>query len=217
MIISCEEAAEAIASGHIIAIPTDTVYGLACSPYNRAAIDRIYAIKGRPSTLELTVMGSAYTALKDIVVTNDVSDRIANACLPGPVSLVLTTHNRLPGFVLPLQGTTLAVRVPQHEAIFDLCSRVGLLATTSANRHGYPPAVSPAEVETYMGSDVDGILEGTCAFGMPSTIIDCTCMPVRFLRSGPISQEYIEALLSQEGEKVTSILDSPKESKDVSG
>ncbi len=190
------DAAHALAEGAVLAIPTDTVYGLACDPSNAAAVERIYAIKGRPASLELTIMGSSWKDVLAVCSPTHEAEILAAAFLPGPLALVLPV--RVPrAYVVPRSGSTVAVRVPDHEVIRDLCGHAGLLATTSANPHGVPAAQSVEEVHEHLGDSIDGVLAGACAFGMASTIIDCTGNPVNLLRTGPIPFEDIRAVIAE--------------------
>ncbi len=195
-VLSIREAAHALEEGAVLAIPTDTVYGLACDPANEAAVDRIYAIKGRPASLELTIMGGRWEDVARVCTPTPRAERLATSYLPGPLALVLPVREPR-AYVVPRSGMTVAVRVPDHEVIRDLCQQADLLATTSANPHGLPAAQSVGEVQEHLGGRIDGVVAGECAFGMASTIIDCTSNPVRLLRTGPIPFEDIRAAIGE--------------------
>ncbi len=190
------EAAHALREGAVLAIPTDTVYGLACDPSNAVAVDRIYAIKGRPASLELTLMGGTWEDVRKECIPTPEAELLAAAYLPGPLALVLPVQESRT-YVVPRSGSTVAVRVPDHEVIRELCQYAGLLATTSANPHGLPAAQSLGEVQEHLGDSIDGVLAGECAFGVASTIIDCTSNPVHILRTGPISFDDIHAVIAK--------------------
>ena len=185
-----EEAAHAVMSGGVIAIPTDTVYGLACDPSNLAAVGRIFAIKRRPAALELSLLAASKADLERMVEFSSYASELAERYWPGPLSLVLPA-SRDAALAVPRGGTTLMVRVPDHEVLLNLLRLTGPLASTSANRHGAAPAVSAAEVEAALGSEVALVVDGGRGGGRASTIIDCAASPPRLLREGPISADEV--------------------------
>lgn len=195
-IIGLDEAIDALEMEGVIAIPTDTVYGLACSAASVSAVERIYEIKERPKSLELTLMVAAVRDADPFVVWNQDARRLADAFLPGALALILPVRAPNP-LAIPRAGQTLAVRVPDHEVIRALCSRSGPIATTSANRHGHEPETDADNVNAALGNMLDGVLEGSCQAGRPSTIMECTEMPFRLVREGPISRNQIEAVLGR--------------------
>jgi tRNA threonylcarbamoyl adenosine modification protein (Sua5/YciO/YrdC/YwlC family) len=190
---SLDDAVAALGRGEVVAVATDTVYGLVCDPANAEAVDRVFAIKRRPADLELTLLAAAATDLEDLVGWNDAARGLATAFWPGPLSLVLPRGVRR--LAIPRHGGTLSVRVPGHAAITDLLRRSGPLASTSANRHGAPPALSAAAVRRAFGAEVAAVVEGGRPGGMASTIIDCSVTPPRILRDGPIDSRRLRGLV----------------------
>ena len=180
-----DDVVAAILRGGVIAIPTETVYGLACDPVNAGAVERIYEIKHRPADLELTLLAADAEDFVGLVEMPPEAARLARRFWPGPLSIIVWVGDIQTA--IPRRGATVSCRVPDHAALRDLLRRTGPLATTSANRHGQPPALSAADVAAELGHDVDAILDGGVALGLPSTIIDCTVTPARMLREGPIS------------------------------
>jgi len=192
-------AAAAIASAEVVALPTDTVYGLACDPRSAGAVDRIYAIKQRPGDLELTLLAASVADLEALVAFNEAARLLARAFWPGGLSIVLPVgEERL---AIPRMGATLSSRVPRHETALALLRVTGPLATTSANRHGRLPARTAAEVRERLGVDVALVLDGGPAAGEASTIIDCTIHPARVLREGPIPSDLLLAYVGQNHER----------------
>ena len=191
--MSLDEAILAIERGGVVAIPTDTVYGLACNPANTAAVSRIYAIKRRPDGLELTLLAASLADIEDDVELNPAARTLAGAYWPGALSIVSTlrTHR----WAIPRDGTTLSVRIPNHPVALELLRRTGPLATTSANRHGEPAADTAAGVAAALGAEIDTVLDGGRSAGLASTIIDCTTTTPRVLRDGPISATALLSLL----------------------
>ena len=191
--MSIDRAVRAIRRGGVVVIPTDTVYGLACDPANTAAVSRIYAIKRRPDGLELTLLCASVDDIEEDVVLSPAARTLASAYWPGALSIISTLRTRR--WVIPRDGTTLNVRIPDHPIALELLRRTGPLATTSANRHGEPAADTAEGVVAALGSEVDTVLDGGPSAGLASTIIDCTTMTPRVLRDGPISAVALLSLL----------------------
>ena len=191
--MSVDAAVRAIQAGGVIAMATDTVYGLACDPADAAAVSRIYAIKRRPDRLELTILAASAADIEEDVDLTPAARTLAAAYWPGALSIIcrLRAHR----WEVPRDGDTLSVRVPDHPIALELLRRTGPLATTSANRHGDPPADTAAGVAEALGSDVDLVLDGGPSAGLASTIIDCTTTTPRVLRDGPISATALLSLL----------------------
>lgn len=191
--MTLDEAVLGIGRGGVVAIPTDTVYGLACDPSSATAIDRIYAIKRRPADLELTLLTATIADIEDDVVLSAAARALASAYWPGALSIVCELRRRR--WEIPRTGESLSVRVPDHPVTLELLRRTGPLATTSANRHGKPPAGTAAEVAAAFGGEIDAIVDGGRCGGLPSTIIDCTTTTPRVLRVGPIPATVLHSLL----------------------
>jgi tRNA threonylcarbamoyl adenosine modification protein (Sua5/YciO/YrdC/YwlC family) len=183
-VITVLAAVAAIRAGEVVVIPTDTVYGLAGDPSNPEAVERIYAIKGRPPQLELSLLAADISQLDGLVEMDGVARSLAAAFWPGPLSLVCQVGPRRLG--IPRSGTTLMVRVPGHALLRSLLEETGPVASTSANRHGIPPAATAGAAEADLAGEVAGAVDGGPSTGMASTIIDLSSRPPRVLREGPI-------------------------------
>ncbi len=191
--MTLDDTLRAIRAGGVVAIPTDTVYGLACLPGDAAAIERIYTIKRRPEGLELTVLAASIADIEEDVELTDAARTLAAAFWPGPLSIVSRLRRRR--WAIPRSGDTLSVRVPDHALALEVLRATGPLATTSANRHGEAPMATAAEVATALDGEVDAILDGGHSAGRASTIIDCTTTNPRVLRDGPIPAGVLTSLL----------------------
>lgn len=199
-----ERAVACIRSGGLVAIPTETVYGLAADASNPAAVARIFSVKGRPSDHPLIVHISAdATELNRWVAppTPPQAVEIANRCWPGPLTMVLPA-NRSVGHWVTGGRPTVGVRSPQHLMTEALLSLTGCgLAAPSANRFGKVSPTSAAHVERDIGSLLDPtrdmILDGgPCGVGVESTIIDLTTTPAQLLRAGALSTASLESILA---------------------
>lgn len=178
-----EEVRSLVSSGGVVAIPTDTLYGLAADPLSPAGVERVFALKGRDAGKALPVLAASVGAIEGLGVVLDERLRAALSRLwPAPVTVVLPLASPIPA-----SGgeRALAVRVPDRPLLCDLLRRVGPLTATSANRSGEPAARSAPEVVLAFGRSVPLVLDGgPSESALPSTLLDATTRPARVLRQG---------------------------------
>lgn len=186
------DALRALEAGQPCVIPTDTVYGIAASLSVPGAVDRLFALKGRPREKPLPVLGPDADSLAAIVSFDERALRVGGRFWPGAVTIVVP---RAPGFHTDLggEGSTIAVRVPDHDVALSLLEKSGPLAVTSANRSGEPPLTTAAGATAEFGPDVYVLDGGTCN-GAPSTIVDVPTAQV--LREGAIPAAAVLAELA---------------------
>ena len=177
----------------MIAVATDTVYGLVCDPASEAAVGAVYELKERPLSLELTLLAASVEDLDTLVAWTDTGRVLAERFWPGPLSLVLPVGPRR--LAVPRTGATLSVRVPDAPELLELLRLTGPLASTSANRHGEPAATSARAVTAAFGDSVSVLLGGGRPGGVASSIIDCSVSPPRVLREGPIDSRTLRVHL----------------------
>lgn len=191
-----EEAVECLLEGGIVALPTETVYGLAVDATNLAAVARLFALKGRSEAKPVTVFIDSQRLLASLVLnlTADVK-RLLEAFWPGPLTVVF--ERRGPEFAHLAQDNTIGVRLPDHSIPLALMQELERpIACTSANPSGEPPATTGERVERYFGADVNMILDaGPREMQPPSSVIDVSCKPYRLVREGSISREQICAVI----------------------
>jgi L-threonylcarbamoyladenylate synthase len=188
-----DAAVGALAIADIVGVPTDTVYGLAADPFRAGATDRLFVLKRRPRSVELPVLvADEAQALTLAVAVPDSARRLMARYWPGPLTLVLPRRVDL-NADLGEDDETVGVRCPDHPVPRALCRAVGPLATTSANRHGEPPATTAAQVAAAFGLGVELILDAGPCVGMPSTVVDCTGAKPRLLREGSLPWPDVEA------------------------
>lgn len=198
-------AVEALSAGKIVAIPTETVYGLAASALHPEAVQRLIEIKGRSADKPLAFsIKSADDALDYVPNMSSVARRIARRSWPGPITLVLDTDHpdsvihRLDQSVreATIPQGTVGLRVPDHELtlqIMRLCA--GPIVLTSANLSGDAPAIKGAEVKDKVGEHIDLILDdGPAKFGQPSSVVRIKENEVSVLRTGLVDEATIEKL-----------------------
>ena len=187
--------------GGLVAIPTETVYGLAADAANEAAVRRIFAAKGRPADHPLIVHVADATQLPRWAASVPPSAAVlAEACWPGPLTVLVPRADHVLDVVTGGRPTV-GVRVPAHPLTGELLARFGGgLAAPSANRFGRVSPTTAEHVVRDLGEvpgGVDLVLDGgPCPVGVESTIVDCTVEPAQVLRPGGIPTEQVERLLS---------------------
>lgn len=192
-----DEAIAVIRAGGLVAIPTETVYGLAADASNDTAVRRIFAAKGRPADHPLIVHVAAASQLADWAAeVPPAAAVLADTCWPGPLTLLVPKASH----VLPVVTggrDTVGVRVPAHPLTTELLERFGGgLAAPSANRFGMVSPTTAAHVRADLGDLVDYVLDGgPCPIGVESTIVDCSIEPPQILRPGGIPSEQVAHLL----------------------
>jgi len=196
-------ALDALRSGGLVAIPTDTVYGLSVALSAERGIERIFATKGRPPDRAIVVLVDGLDQLAGLVSVPPAAQVLAGAGWPGGLTLVLPLRSKgsLPA-ALTAGTASLGVRVPDHPTPRALARTLGPLPTTSANRSGEPDALDAETVEATIGPACDLILDGgRMTGGLPSTVIDCTQTPMLVRRLGAIPLEPLNAALEAAGIK----------------
>ena len=190
-------AAQALGAGHLIAFPTETVYGLGADATNPDAVKRIYEVKGRPSDHPLIVHIAAVDQMAQWAIDiPEFAITLARDFWPGPMTLVLKRSAKAKDFITGGQETV-ALRVPAHPIALALLKEFNEgIAAPSANRFGSVSPTTAEAVEEELGeylSPEDLILDGgQCLVGVESTIIDCTKATPFILRPGAVSAAMIE-------------------------
>lgn len=213
-----KKASEILKSGGIVAVPTETVYGLAASAYSDSAIKAVFDAKGRPQDNPLIVHISSLDMLND--VARDISDKAfecANAFWPGPFTMVLPKGDKIANSVSAgLQ--TVAVRYPSDKTICDIINTSGLpLAAPSANTSGRPSPTTASHVIADLDGKIDAVVIGNDSrVGVESTVVSLVGQKPRLLRPGAVTPDELrkvlpdlvidDAVLAQlkEGEKAAS-------------
>jgi L-threonylcarbamoyladenylate synthase len=183
-----EKAREVLATNGIIAVPTETFFGLAVNPFQAEALDRLFVLKKRSLEKPVLVLVNGPEMLNQVAQeVPGPARRLMEKFWPGPLTLIFPSQPRLPRLLTGGTGT-IGVRQPRQALTCRLITALGHPITgTSANRAGCPPLVRAGEVAREFGDGVDLILEaGPCPGGLPSTIVDVTSSPPRLVRPGAI-------------------------------
>jgi L-threonylcarbamoyladenylate synthase len=195
-----DRALEVLRNGGLVAIPTETVYGLAADAANGRAVARIFEVKERPVDHPLIVHVATPEQLSEWA--RDITPaaaRLADTCWPGPLTLLVHKAEHVLSVVTGGRDTV-GVRVPAHPMTTELLTRFGGgLAAPSANRFGGVSPTTADHVRADLGELVDYVLDGgPCPIGVESTIVDCTVEPPQVLRPGGITEDEIARILGTE-------------------
>lgn len=193
--VSIERAAMSLHRGGVVAIPTDTLYGLAVDPFNAAAVARIFEIKRRPDERALPVVAADVVQVRAwIGEMGPMANRLAERFWPGPLTLVMRAPQALaPG--VSGDRETVGVRVPAHAVTRALCAAFARpLTATSANFSGEPATADPNEVAMRLADCLDVLLDaGPTPGGPASTVVDVTGAEPRLIRSGAVAWDDVQA------------------------
>lgn len=214
MIVSIEQAADLIKQGEIVAVPTETVYGLAADCFNAHSVKKTFEKKGRPADNPLIVHICELNQLDALAISvSEDAKTLARNFWPGPLTLIFPKHEAVPDIVtggLP----TVAVRMPDHPLTLSLIKKTGPLTAPSANKSGRPSPTKARHVEDEFKGTVPVLDGGDCAIGLESTVLDLTQIPYSILRPGFVTHDSIKDLLDTEVLKQT---DSKKKLKGSPG
>jgi L-threonylcarbamoyladenylate synthase len=194
-----EEAAATILAGEIVAVPTDTLYGLAADPFSKSAVDRVFVAKKRSAERALPLIAADIAQIEaHLGRLSPDARRLAAAFWPGPLTLLVPRSATMPE---ELTGglAQVGVRVPAHAVARELCRASGRpLTATSANTSGEPASAEPGEIARTLSGVVALLLDaGPAPGGPPSTIVDVSEGPVRLLRAGAVPWDEVQACLAR--------------------
>lgn len=194
------EAAAAARAGRLIVFPTDTVYGIGTRPDDPAATGRLFEAKARPRGLELPILAATVAEARTVARFDDRADRLAGACWPGALTLVLPRAQASASWELGGDSGTVGIRVPHHPLALAVLAATGPLAVTSANPSGAPPGRTCDELQAVFGDDVDVYLcQDEQPEGVASTVVDLAHGPARLLRAGSVAPGVIVRFLPGQG------------------
>lgn len=194
---SIKRASEILKNGGVVAIPTETVYGLAASAYDDNAIKKVFEAKGRPQDNPLIVHISDLSMLYEIA--KDIPEKALECAArfwPGPLTMIFSKTGKTADSV-SAGLNTVAVRMPSDKTAVDIIRSSGLpLAAPSANISGSPSPTDPFHVEKDLDGKIDAIVYGgECEVGVESTVISFCCEPPRILRPGAVTKEEIGEII----------------------
>ena len=194
-----KRAAELLRAGEVVALPTETVYGLAANALNKKAVAKIFQIKNRPANNPIIVhIAGVEMAKRCVTVWPDPAEKLARAFWPGPLTLVLPCAKEIPGLVIA-GGKTVGVRWPGHPFIQAVIRECGFpLAAPSANLSGRVSPTNAEHVRKQLGGKISLIVDGgQSQVGIESTVLDLTVSPPQVLRPGMIHAESLAAVIGE--------------------
>jgi L-threonylcarbamoyladenylate synthase len=196
-------AAKAVAAGRLVVLPTDTVYGVGGDAFDPAAVAALLAAKGRGRNMPPPVLVAGPAALAELApAAPESAHRLAARFWPGGLTVIVP---HAPGLTWDLGDTdgTVGVRMPSHPVALELLRATGPLATSSANRHGQPPAATAAAARDQLGGSVDVYLEAGApdpdGGGVPSTIVSVVGPVPRLVRPGAVPLAALREILPDLG------------------
>lgn len=192
-----------IQNGGLIALPTETYYGLSASPFDADAVDRLLQVKNRGDGKPILVLVGDTDQLPLLAIDMPrVGQILAEAFWPGALTILLPAHPSLPHNLTAGSGLV-GVRLSSCLSLTELLKLTGPVTGTSANRSGSQPATTAEEVQQELGHEIDMILDaGMTPGGLPSTVVDVR-EPVRLVREGAISRQTIRNVLQTHGIALT--------------
>ena len=196
---AADEAAEIIKTGGLVAVPTETVYGLAGNGLDEEAVKQIYEVKGRPQVKPLSLMVPGAEAMDSYCEDVPQGARLlAERFWPGPLTIVLKAKDFIPSIVLA-GGDTVGLRCPDHPMTLELLKKAGVpFAAPSANPSGEESPKTAQKVWDYFSGRIEGIIDGgECGIGRESTIISMAQKPYRILRQGALAEKEIASALTE--------------------
>ncbi len=184
-------AVDCLNSGGIIAIPTDTVYGVGVDPFNVDAVQKLYTLKGRPEDKPIPlVLGSVDDVNQVAQNLSGYFFHLTDRFWPGGLTIVVPSKNLLPQ--LTAGGNTVGLRIPNHPLLLEILIEFGPIAITSANLSGQPAATHPDEFGEILSTKIDYIVDdGKTPGPIPSTVYDISVSPPQVRREGVISTETL--------------------------
>jgi L-threonylcarbamoyladenylate synthase len=192
-----------VGDGGIVAVPTETYYGLGVDPFNQQAVDRLLQLKGRGDGKPILVLiGKRAQLLMLVQNIPPVATVLMDAFWPGPLTILFAAHSSLPHNLTAGTGTV-GVRLSSCRPLVELLSVAGPLTGTSANRAGGSPAQVAGQVQASLGDDIDLIVDaGPTPGGLPSTVVDARDV-VRMVREGAVTRQMLQNVLETRGISLT--------------
>lgn len=194
------EAAELLRAGELVAVPTETVYGLACSGLDESAVEAVYEVKGRPAVKPLSLMVPDADSMDRYCDDIPAQARaLAERFWPGPLTIVMKAKDCVPDIVRA-GGKTVGLRCPDHALTLRLLQEAGVpFAAPSANPSGEPSPKTAGDVARYFDGKIAAIVDGgPCGLGTESTLLDMSRTPYHVLRQGALPEETIASALAED-------------------
>jgi tRNA threonylcarbamoyl adenosine modification protein (Sua5/YciO/YrdC/YwlC family) len=182
---------EGLRQGHVIAYPTDTIYGLGCNIFNSKGIKRLYQLKQRDARKPFSFICSDISDVANYCQVSNFAYRTMKRHLPGPYTFVLNATRQVPNLLVTRQKTV-GVRIPDNPIALAIVRELGHpLVTTSVNESGEEPITDPHEIDATFGRSLDMVVDGGIVLGDPSTVISLIDDKIEVLRQGVADTSWI--------------------------
>lgn len=194
--VGLDGAVGALRAGGVVALPTDTVYGVAASLGNLDAVATLFRAKRRPANLALPVLVDSLEQIAGLGVEwGEPASLLGRAFWPGPLTIIVAAPHELAVRIGSVEDS-IGLRIPDDDVLRRILARVGPLCVSSANTHGEPPCRSATDVEAAFGDDeIAGVLDDGERSGVVSSVIDLTTDPWRIVRDGALGHDEIARVL----------------------
>lgn len=183
-ITDLSEVITVLKDGGVIAYPTDTIYGLGCSIFSPAGIERIFQMKGRSQNQPLSILVNYIEEVERYASCSEKNFLILKKYLPGPYTFILKATPTIPRNIRG-KGDSVGIRIPDNRISTEIADLLGqAIVTTSVNRSGEPPINDPEKIAEIFSSEIDLLLDAGILTGEASTVIDLTGDKPKILRQG---------------------------------
>lgn len=199
-----ERVNDLVRTGGVIAYPTDTIYGLGCDPLRKKAMEHIFAVKGRSAQKPFIILIDHISRLEQWAPEQGRAAEVLSHLWPAPLTIVMPVRRGLPDF-LTCGGDTLAFRVPDSPLCRALVTAAGgALTSSSVNKTGEPPLLTPEEIETQFGDRLDALIIGPAPDErVSSTVVECSGDSAFLARPGAFPTDRLRSRLQANGLKLT--------------
>ncbi len=186
-----QQAVDAIKSGNLAILPTETVYGIFADATNRAAVEKLYAVKGRPTEKALNLnVATLSQILKFSKHQPAYLEKLVKTFLPGPLTIILEASNEVPEWI-HIGKTTVGFRIPQIVSTLEIIRKVGVLVGPSANLTGDASPRFFADLTSEILENAAVVIQDDSIYGLDTTILDLTTAVPKILRQGAITRDQL--------------------------
>lgn len=195
--MAVEKAIRFLEAGALVILPTETVYGIFADALNQQAVERLYAVKGRPAEKALNLNVADFAAI--LAFSKDQPDyleKLVREFLPGPLTIILQASEKVPEWV-HASRTTVGFRSPSIARTLEIIRKVGVLVGPSANLTGQKSPVKFADISPEILAEASFAMKDDSVSGLDTTILDLTAKPARILRQGAITRDMLLAKIPE--------------------
>lgn len=188
---------QSLKKGDVVSFPTETVMGLAVDAFNQEAYQKLIEIKNRPANKAFPFVVHNIEEIEKYAYLTDISKKVINAFLPGPLTIILTKKETVPSYITNNQDS-IAIRIPNDETVLKILKEFNSpILLTSANKSGEEAALNNKECVNIFNGELEYIVEGECLIKEASTIIDLRDEEIKLVREGKLKIEEIRKVIGE--------------------